>query len=106
MTALADRRIITHRGEFIDALRLLRDGHVLVRAGDGVFSCVLDGAVMHHSYSTLCDYGLIDEFDNPFGFAGLHYYRISERGREFADRACSRWRELGILQRLAVRLVG
>lgn len=106
VTVLADRRIITHRGEFIDALRLLRHGHVLVRAGHGAFGCVLDGAVMHYSYSTLREYGLIDEFDNPAGFAGLHYYRISERGREFADRACARWRELGVLQRLVVRLVG
>jgi hypothetical protein len=103
---VANRRIITHRGEFIDALRLLRDGHVLVRAGGGAFGCVLDGAAVHYSYPTLCDYGLIDEFDNPTGFAGLQYYRISPRGREFADLACARWQQLSLLQRLAVRLLG
>jgi hypothetical protein len=106
MPAMPAAPIIAHRAEFVDALGALRRGRVLVRAGDGACSCVLDGAIVHHSYPTLAAYGLIDEFENPAGFAGVRYYRLSARGREFADRALARWRQLGVLQRLAVRLAG
>ena len=44
--------------------------------------------------------------DNPQGFAGVRYYRLSERGREFAERACGNWRSRPLLQRLAIRLAG
>lgn len=100
------RRIIPDRAEFVDALRLLRRGHILVRAGADPGGCVLDGAVVYHSYPTLVSYGLIDEFHNPRGFPHASYYRISARGREFADRACAAWQQQPLLQRLAVRLTG
>jgi hypothetical protein len=98
--------IIANRGEFVDALKLLCRGHVLVRVGEGACSCVLDGATVHHSFDTLLRYGLIQEFENRDGFAGAHYYRITERGREFADRAWAAWRNTRPLQRMMVRLVG
>ncbi len=98
--------IIADRAEFVEALERLRRGHVLVRTGEGACSCVLDGGLVHHSFGTLHRYGLIDEFDNPQGFNGVQYYRITDRGREFADRAWTAWRQARPLERVMVRLVG
>jgi hypothetical protein len=105
-TAQAERTIIANRGEFVDALHALRKGHVLVRVSEAAGGCVLDGSPVYHSYPTLARYGLIDEFHNPHGFAQARYFRLSERGRAFADRACAAWRSRPLWQRLAVRLVG
>ena len=71
---MEDRTIIPHRGEFVDALRLLRKGHVLVRTSEAAGGCVLDGGIVYHSYPTLKRYGLIDEFDNPHGFPNASYW--------------------------------
>jgi hypothetical protein len=100
------RRIIPDRGEFIDALRVLRKGRVLVRVSDISGGCRLDGAPLYSAHRTLIAYGLIREFDNPQGFPSVRYYQLSERGRDFADRACENWRQRPLLQRLAVRLAG
>lgn len=100
------RAIIPDRAEFVDALQLLRRGRVLVKVGDGTRGCVLDGGIVYHSYETLARYGLIEEFDNPHGFEAARYYRLSQRGREFAERACSAWRSRPVWQRLAVRFTG
>ncbi len=106
MQAIETPRIIPDRGEFIDALRVLRKGRVLVRVSDISGGCMLDGAPLYSAHRTLIDYGLIREFDNPQGFPSVRYYRLSERGRDFADRACENWRRRPLLQRLAVRLAG
>jgi hypothetical protein len=98
--------IIPDRGEFIDALRQLRRGRVLVRAADTEDRCLLDGSFVYTAYQPLAQYRLIDEFSNPEGFPNVHYYRLSPRGREFADRACDSWRRQPLLRRLAVRLTG
>jgi hypothetical protein len=98
--------IIAHRGEFVDVLRALARGHVLVQVSDRAGGCVIDGAIVYHSYPTLRRYELIREFDNPEGFAALHYYRLTERGRDFAVRACQAWRCKPLLERLATRLLG
>jgi len=98
--------IIPDRAEFIDALRQLRRGRVLVRAADTDARCLLDGCFVYTAYRTLARYRLIDEFENPQGFPNVHYYRLSPRGQEFADRACDTWRRRPLLQRLAVRLTG
>ena len=98
--------IIPDRAEFVEALRLLARGHILVRTSESAGGCVLDGGIVYHSYETLVRYGLIDEFDNPHGFANASYYRISDRGRDFADRAWASWRSRPLWQRLAVRLAG
>ncbi|MGL6109007.1 MAG: hypothetical protein ACRC2B_02795 [Rubrivivax sp.] len=100
------QRIISDRGEFIDALHVLRKGHVLVRVGDISGCCVLDGAPLYSAHRTLIRYGLIREFENPEGFPNVQYFRLSERGRSFAERACENWRQRPLLQRLAVRLAG
>ena len=68
-----DTAIIPDRAEFVDALRLLKRGHVLVRTSESAGGCVLDGAIVYHSYPTLKQYGLIDEFDNPQGFKNASY---------------------------------
>ncbi len=103
---MADRRIIPDRGEFIDALHVLRKGRVLVQVSDISGGCMLDGAPLYSAHRTLVDYGLVHQFDNPQGFPSVRYYRLSERGRAFADRACENWRRRPLLQRLAVRLMG
>lgn len=99
-------RIIPDRGEFVDVLSRLKRGHVMVRTGEGSGNVVVDGGVVWHSFSTLASYGLIDEFENPAGFPCAQYYRLSERGRDFAERACHAWRQRPLLERLAVRFVG
>ena len=98
--------IIPNRGEFIDALHALRKGRVLVRVSDISGGCTLDGAPLYSAHRTLLAYGLVHEFHNPQGFSSVRYYRLSERGRDFADRACEAWRRRPLLQRLAVRLAG
>ena len=61
---MPDHAIIADRAEFVDALRQLRKGHVLVKsASDSSCACVLDGEVVVHAYEPLVHYGLIDSFD-------------------------------------------
>lgn len=98
--------IIPNRGEFIDALHALRRGHVLVRVSDISGGCVLDGAPLYTAHRALLKYGLLSEFENPQGFPSVQYYRLNERGVEFAERACHSWRCRPLLERLAVRLAG
>lgn len=103
---MSDPRIIPDRAEFVDALRLLSKGHVLVRTSECAGGCVLDGGIVYHSFDTLSRYELISEYDNPHGFPNASYYRITQRGREFASRACDAWRSRPVWQRLAVRFTG
>lgn len=103
---MTERTIIADRAEFVDALRLLRNGHVLVKTSETAGGCVLDGGIVYHSYETLKQYELIKEFENPHGFPNASYYRLTPRGREFADRACDAWRSRPVWQRLAVRFTG
>lgn len=98
--------IIPDRGEFVDALRALRRGSVMVRLGDRPGACWIDGGPVWRSAPTLLRYGLVQRFDNPEGFEGAEYYRLSRAGRDFADRALSTWRQRPLLERLAVRLAG
>jgi hypothetical protein len=98
--------IIANRGEFVDVLRALSRGRVLVRLGGTPGGCTIDGGMVYHSYGALQRYGLIREYDNPEGFPAVQYYRLTDRGREFAQRAVLAWRQLPLLERLAVRLMG
>lgn len=104
--AVPGKSILADRAEFVESLQLLRKGHVLVRTGDHCCGCVLDGAIVHHSFAPLVQYGLIDEYPNREGFPGLQYFRITPSGREFAERAWEQWRSRSVWERLAVRLVG
>lgn len=98
--------IIPDRAEFVEALRLLRRGHLMVNLGDGANTKAIGGGIVHHSAPALMQYGLVDEVDNPDGFPGVRYYRLSDRGREFADRAWAQWRSRPLLERAAIRLLG
>lgn len=98
--------LIADRAEFIDALMHLRCGRVLVRPSDSDHRCLLDGSLLYTAYKPLVDFGLIGEYPNPDGFKHARYYRLTPRGREFADQACQAWRRKPLLQRLAVRLMG
>lgn len=101
-----NKTIIPDRAEFIDALTHLRRGRVLVRPSDTDERCLLDGSLLYTAYKPLVDYQLIDEYANPDGFEHARYYRLTPRGREFAEQACQAWRQRPLLQRLAVRLMG
>lgn len=98
--------IIADRGEFIDALRALRRGHVLVQAAETWGGCTIDGGIVRTAFRPLTEYRLIDEYDNPQGFEHVHYYRLNARGREFAERACRAWERRPLIERLATRLLG
>jgi hypothetical protein len=95
---------IANLGEFIDTLRSLSLGNVMVRLSDSAGGCVLDGAVVYHSYETLRAWGLIYEFKNPRGFPHAQYYRLTDAGREFAERAWREWVTRPLWQRMALRL--
>lgn len=98
--------LIADRAEFIDALKLLAKGHVMVHVGDSAHGIAIDGGRVRYSAGTLKRYGLVDEFDNPDGFPGVRYYRISDRGRQFADRAVVAWHSRRLWERALLRLVG
>lgn len=98
--------IIADRAEFVDVLDLMRRGHLLVQNGDGDDCCVLSGARVVHSMPTLRAYGLIDPVRLPDQRPRTQCYRLSSRGRHFAERAWSEWKRKPLLQRMAVRLLG
>ena len=103
---MEQRTIIANRGEFVDALRALKRGHVLVHASESWGGCSIDGGALGVSFRTLADYALIDEYPNPHGFEHIHYYRLNQRGREFAERAVRAWERRPLIERLATRLLG
>lgn len=100
------RAIIADRGEFVDVLCALRRGHVLVQAGEHAGGWIVDGGRVFSSYDPLLRYELVREFDNPEGFDHVRYFRLTSRGRDFAERALAAWRRRPLLERLMVRLVG
>ena len=100
------RPIIADRAEFVDALSQLVRGHVLVRVNDASWGCRLNGAPLRWSFGTLLQFGLIARFDNPSGFRGVDYYRITDSGRWFAEQALAVWRSLPVWRRTLVRLTG
>jgi DNA-binding IclR family transcriptional regulator len=106
LTQDAGARIIADRGEFIDVLRALARGHILVRLSDLSGGCSIDGSAVYRSFEPLVRYGLIREFDNPQGFGGVRYFRLTERGCDFAARAVQSWQRRPLLERLITRLVG
>ncbi|MEX8494688.1 hypothetical protein [Sphaerotilus sp.] len=96
--------IILNLGEFIDALAALRRGRVIVVMDAETRDCVLDGARLMSAFRPLHDYGLIAEYDNPAGFEGLRYYRMTGIGKQFADNALAVWQARAWHERLAMRL--
>ena len=93
-------------GEFIDALAVLRRGKVLVVMDTEAWVCMLDGSPLLWSFRVLRDHGLIAEFDNPAGFEGLRYYRMTDDGLSFSERALAAWQARAWHERLAIRLFG
>lgn len=103
---MAASAIIPDRGEFIDVLAALRRGHVLVHAGDHAGGWVVDGGRVFSAYDPLLRYELVQEYDNPEGFENVQYFRLTKRGREFAERAWHAWTRRPLVERLWVRLAG
>ena len=104
--AIATSTAIPDRGEFVDVLRALRRGHVLVQAGNHAGGWVVDGGRVYSSFDPLLRYELVREYDNPEGFEHVRYFRLTPQGRDFADRALDAWRRRPFLERMMVRLVG
>lgn len=104
-SAAPARPIILNLSEFIDALDALYQGQVIVVFDAEAQSCVLDGVQLLCAFPPLRDYGLVAEFDNPDGFPGLRYYRMTEVGTAFADKALAAWRARAWHERLAMRLL-
>ena len=98
--------LIPDRGEFIDVLRALCRGHVLVHAGNQAGGWAVDGGVVYTAYEPLLRFELVQQYDNPAGFEHVQYFRLTGRGRDFARRACAAWRQRPLVERLAVRLLG
>jgi hypothetical protein len=99
--------LIPDRGEFMDALAQLRRGRVLVHsADDGDERCVIAGHVLYTAWRPLHEHGLLDELPADPRVSRLHCYRLSPRGREFAERAWAEWKRRPLLQRLVARVVG
>lgn len=96
---------IVNLSEFIDALAALRRGRVIVVMDAETQACVLDGSWLMWSFRSLHDHGLVTEYDNPAGFEGLRYFRLTEIGRAFADKALAAWRARAWHERLAIRLL-
>ncbi|MFO1267077.1 MAG: hypothetical protein U1F25_11750 [Rubrivivax sp.] len=105
-TAASPPAIIADRGEFIDVLRALWRGRVLVHAGEEAGGWLLDGGRVLSSHRPLLRYGLVREVANPQGFEHVRYFRLSAQGRAFAERAIEAWRQRPLLERLLVRLLG
>lgn len=97
---------IPDRAEFVDVLNALQRGHVLVRLNDQHDGCWLAGRNVFWSFEPLVHFGLIERFDNPQGFSGVRYYRLNDRGCDFAEKACAAWKRRPLLERVVVRLVG
>ena len=98
--------IILDRGKFIDVLKHLRRGGVLVRAGPDGPRCALDGSMHHTALLPLLAHGLIEEVEQDDPDSGMHGDRLSDRGHAVAERACEQWKRTPLLQRLAVRMAG
>lgn len=99
--------LIPDRAEFIDALIRLRRGELLVHSDDRHDErCLIEGQVLYTSWKPLSDFGLLDELPRQPRQGRIHCFRLSPRGRDFADRACTAWKKKPLWQRLAVRLAG
>lgn len=98
--------IIPDRGEFIDVLKHMRRGRLLVRAGGDDMRCAIDGQMYYTALLPLLAYGLLQEVEQRDPDSRRHCYRLSGRGHDFADKACAQWKRTPLLQRLAMRLAG
>jgi hypothetical protein len=98
--------LIADRAEFVDVLDLMRRGHLLVQNGDDDDCCMLSGARVVRSMPTLRAFGLLDPVQLPDQRPRTQCYRLSGRGRHFAERAWSEWKRKPLLHRMAVRLLG
>ena len=97
--------VVADRGEFIDALARLRRGQVLVRPADAHDErCVIEGQMLYASWRPLSEFGLLDELPPQPRQGRMHCYRLSPRGRDFADRAVAEWKRQPLWRRLAMRL--
>jgi hypothetical protein len=103
--------VIADCGEFIDVLQLLRRGRLLVHSEAPPGRWLIDGGgLVYHAHEPLASFGLLEELPVPAGGAvhapHLHWYRLSPRGHDFAERACAQWKARPWWQRCWLRIVG
>ena len=97
--------VVADRGEFIDALARLRRGQVLVHSADADDErCLIEGQMLYTCWKPLSRFGLLDELPRQPRQGRVHCYRLSPRGRDFADRAVAEWKRQPLWRRLAMRL--
>lgn len=103
--AAARESLIADRGEFIDALARLRRGQLLVHSEDAEDDrCLIEGQLLYASWRPLSRFGLLDELPRQPRQGRIRCYRLSPRGRDFADRAVAEWKRQPLWRRLAMRL--
>ena len=116
-------------GEWIDVLRLLHDGHHIVRASDMSGYTTIAGGPLYYSFEALVQFGIIEliseatEPSNPLDpwsspkpvrdqkalaslallGHGVPRYRMSRRGRPLARRMLKMWNEMPWHRRLLLR---
>ncbi|MFA7503929.1 MAG: hypothetical protein WCZ28_04450 [Burkholderiaceae bacterium] len=98
--------MVSDRYELFGALKLLRRGYTLVYISDTPRGCAVGGAFLYSCFPDLKKYRLIEAVDNPDGFEGIEYYRITSAGFAFEERLQRWWRGLSPWQRIALRLLG
>ena len=97
--------LIADRGEFIDALARLRRGQLLVHSDDASDDrCLIEGQMLYTAWRPLSQYGLLDELPRQPRQGRMHCYKLSPRGRDFADLAVAEWKRQPLWRRLAMRL--
>lgn len=97
--------MVAHRYELFAALQLLRRGYILSRFR-GSPRCAIAGGILYWSFPDLKRYQLIQPVDNPAGFEGVEYYRITSAGFDFENRLQEWWRSQSPWQKLKLRLLG
>jgi hypothetical protein len=98
--------LIADRGEFIDALKHLQRGAVLVRAAQDDERCAVNGCLYYTVWPPLAHYGLLDEVPSHDPDVRVRCYRLNDRGHAFAERAVAQWRRTPWLRRMLVRVAG
>lgn len=97
--------MVADRYELFYALKLLRRGYTLARFRESP-RCAIAGGLLYWSFPDLERYALIQPVENPDGFEGMEYYRITPAGFEFEARLQAWWRGLTPWEKFKLRLLG
>lgn len=97
--------VIGNLGEFVDALALLNNGHILAAPKSSILSYVyIDSCPVYMAHRVLLRYQLVDEVGADDEEAFSRYYRLNDAGKQFADKFFAVWYSLPWRRRLLLRL--